>query len=700
MSKSAGEALRAARTSSGMDEKASTFEMRRSQENRVGTPVLSQPTNRTHRSSRIRQVAWVTVKRRQSAGLNGSKPSSWSSVTNRLPSARQIGSALSSKYTVHPNYSRRHQGSRAQPRKVLSRPLEMDTTRRWQSAASPNNRKGAPTCQCGGMNMCVPTSRGFSIGTVECPSSTRVYLAIDTLRDLIDPKEQEALRDTLSAIVQIELGDGGFSDAALGEGHNYEDQNRSISALNYHNRDILFQGDIRLSTEHLERIVDEHFNRRRRKRTAFRDVHYPKTIWKPYVPYVLHPSLGETARMSVLASFNFWQKHTCIKFQERNQEPVYLFVIGNQDGCWSTVGKDDLQGRQSMNIGPGCEHFGITSHEVSHALGLFHEQSRFDRNSHVSIIARRIPRASLLDFAIVGPKQMSTYKTPYDVGSVMHYRPTEFSTDGRSTIVAKDPNMQNTMGQLGGPSFLDIKKMNSHYQCSRSSCNETVICSNGGYQDHDNCSICRCPRGYGGPKCDEVQQSKPSKCSGNLVAGGAERRFSINMRRKKGAKTVRNCNYHITAPKGKRVQIIVEAVIGKCVQGCYEEAAEFKLSKDKSLTGARVCCPQKRSRRYLSGDNTAAVIANAAAGQTFLQFRYSIYNPRRMRFFARQSNSTYTTPTDEGPLTEFEEVEEVDPEEILKTVRAERKPEDVDEKTFSDIVMEQYLNNEDVSYFN
>jgi astacin len=48
------------------------------------------------------------------------------------------------------------------------------------------------------------------------------------------------------------------------------------------------------------------------------------------------------------------------------------------DGCWSSVGKQG--GRQLVSIGTGC-NAPVAVHEILHALGMEHEQSRCDRDS-------------------------------------------------------------------------------------------------------------------------------------------------------------------------------------------------------------------------------------------------------------------------------------------------------------------------------
>ena len=92
--------------------------------------------------------------------------------------------------------------------------------------------------------------------------------------------------------------------------------------------------------------------------------------------------LGSTERDTILEGASNFNKRTtgCVKLVERTTEADYIGITGNDTGCWSYVGR--LGGRQELNLqrgSPGCVHVGTIEHEMLHALGTWHEQSRPDR---------------------------------------------------------------------------------------------------------------------------------------------------------------------------------------------------------------------------------------------------------------------------------------------------------------------------------
>lgn len=143
--------------------------------------------------------------------------------------------------------------------------------------------------------------------------------------------------------------------------------------------------------------------------------------------------------------------------------------VQNSTGNNSAVGK--VGGQQVINITSWGSKF-IIVHELLHCLGLYHEQSRRDRDSFVTIKCANIQGdsgdcSSLLaraNFNLLG--NIATYRD-YDFDSLMHYDRCAFSKDcpaGSScnctneTIEVKEPNKsvwQSRIGQHDHISALD-----------------------------------------------------------------------------------------------------------------------------------------------------------------------------------------------------------------------------------------------------
>ncbi len=64
---------------------------------------------------------------------------------------------------------------------------------------------------------------------------------------------------------------------------------------------------------------------------------------------------------------------------------------------------------------------GTIAHELGHAIGFWHEQSRPDRDDYVTIHELNVTRGKLYNFQKRTWSEITSIDVPYDIGSDMHY---------------------------------------------------------------------------------------------------------------------------------------------------------------------------------------------------------------------------------------------------------------------------------------
>ncbi len=173
------------------------------------------------------------------------------------------------------------------------------------------------------------------------------------------------------------------------------------------------------------------------------------------VPYVIDANLTNQARVTDAIAI-ITEKTAGITFVERSGEANFLNFV-TAGGCSSSIGR--VGGGQNINLDTDCG-LGNTVHEIIHALGVFHEQSRCDRDGFVEVFIGNVEDGKTHNFdkECVGAFDHGDY----DEGSIMHYGTHFFSKNGEATLNSLRGRNAD-MGQRDSIGPTDIVTLNFLY---------------------------------------------------------------------------------------------------------------------------------------------------------------------------------------------------------------------------------------------
>ncbi len=160
---------------------------------------------------------------------------------------------------------------------------------------------------------------------------------------------------------------------------------------------------------------------------------WPKVGTVFQIPYIIDPASGGVSNINTaISQFNStfpgvlqWVPHT----SETDYVDINLNPNDFSGVCEAFVGR--VGGEQFMTGSASCAVATIL-HEMGHTIGLWHEQSRSDRDSYVTVNYNNVIKGSRSNFDQVLDNVQNL--TLYDYASIMHYIPFAFSRNGGPTL--------------------------------------------------------------------------------------------------------------------------------------------------------------------------------------------------------------------------------------------------------------------------
>ncbi|HPF40054.1 MAG TPA: M12 family metallopeptidase [Phycisphaerae bacterium] len=192
--------------------------------------------------------------------------------------------------------------------------------------------------------------------------------------------------------------------------------------------------------------------------TFITSYHWPDGV----VPYTFDSSVNSTNKQLMRDAMDAWEAVADVHFVPRTSETNYVEIFSGS-GNWSYVGV--VGGKQQISIYNWTYQF-IMMHELAHCLGVWHEQSRPDRDTYVQIESGNIQSGMEHNF----DKQSGAGTDgSYDFDSIMHYGQCAFADCACSsscrtiTVLAPNQSWQSLIGQRSHLSTGDAATMETIY---------------------------------------------------------------------------------------------------------------------------------------------------------------------------------------------------------------------------------------------
>eukprot|EP00092_Neocalanus_flemingeri_P041442 GFUD01045128.1.p1 GENE.GFUD01045128.1~~GFUD01045128.1.p1 ORF type:complete len:404 (-),score=75.03 GFUD01045128.1:271-1482(-) len=195
------------------------------------------------------------------------------------------------------------------------------------------------------------------------------------------------------------------------------------------------------------------------------------------VPYQFDSSFTSIDRQTFIVATQQIAATSCVSFIESSASQ-YLYVTREcacGGSCFSGGYTDGLGAAspRRLTIGSPCldpnsqSSIGFVAHEILHALGIVHTQTRPDRNSFITVNENNIfPPTAGTKAQFERCPGCNTFGTAYDCSSIMHYRAYFFSQGSAYSMTALSPSTCDLFSSANVLTDSDKDLINKIYNCA------------------------------------------------------------------------------------------------------------------------------------------------------------------------------------------------------------------------------------------